>query len=71
MDNLTRMSGPEFLDAVADAEAANDNLINADTYRTRALEWARVERQLRELQEERDRLREQLAAVARAAQVAA
>lgn len=70
MDNLTRLSGPDFLDAVADAEAANDNAINADVYRTRAAEWARTERRLREAEEERDRLAQQLDAVRRAAQAA-
>lgn len=71
MDNLPRLSGPEFLDAVADAEAANDNAVNADIYRARAAEWARTERRLREVEEQRDQLEAQLETVRRAAQAAA
>ena len=71
MDNFTRLTGPEFLDAVADAEAANDNLINADAYRTRAAQWSSTERRLCEVEAERDRLQQQLEAVRRAAQATA
>ena len=35
------LSGPDFLEAVADAEAAIGNDINADTYRQRAQQWKR------------------------------
>lgn len=37
----TRLSGPEFLHAVADAELANGNEINAAEFRRRAQEWQR------------------------------
>lgn len=33
------LPGPDFLDSVADAEAANGNEINASEYRRRAKEW--------------------------------
>lgn len=33
------LAGPEFLDAVADAEEANGNCINAAEYRKRARQW--------------------------------
>lgn len=41
MDTTNRLSGPDFLDAVADQEAANGNDINAATFRERALQWKR------------------------------
>lgn len=44
MDTLNSMTGPEFLDALADQEAANGNDINAATYRERAGQWARDRR---------------------------
>jgi hypothetical protein len=34
-----RLPGPDFLDAVADAEEGNGNRINAAEYRRRAKEW--------------------------------
>ena len=33
------LSGPDFLNSVADAEAANGNHINAAEYRRRAAQW--------------------------------
>jgi hypothetical protein len=33
------LPGPDFLDSVADAEAANGNDINASEYRRRAKQW--------------------------------
>lgn len=35
------LSGPDFLDAVADAEEANGNTINAAVFRERAKQWQR------------------------------
>ncbi|TAA27640.1 hypothetical protein EA661_12855 [Pseudoxanthomonas winnipegensis] len=35
----SRLSGPDFLLAVADAELANGNEINAAVFRQRASEW--------------------------------
>ena len=37
---ISHLDGPDFLDAVADAEEANGNLINAAEYRRRARQWA-------------------------------
>ncbi len=40
LDNNTHgLSGPDFLDAVADVEESNGNPINADVYRTRSDAW--------------------------------
>lgn len=41
MDQLNSMTLPEFLDALAEQEAANGNDINAAYYRERALQWSR------------------------------
>lgn len=38
--NIHSLSGPDFLAAVADAEAANGNDVNADIYRGRSRQWA-------------------------------
>lgn len=38
--NIHSLSGPDFLDAVADAYAADGLGINADIYRARARQWA-------------------------------
>jgi hypothetical protein len=43
----TALDGPDFLDAVADAERAQGNDINAAAYEQRAKEW-RDERRRRE-----------------------
>jgi hypothetical protein len=43
-DRYQGLSGPDFLDKVADAEAANGLDVNADTYRQRAHEWKQLER---------------------------
>lgn len=40
-DQLHGLTGPDFLDHVADAEAANGNDINAAVYRERSLAWQR------------------------------
>ena len=41
--NETAMSGPEFLQAFADQNAANGLDVNADVFRTRAEEWKQLE----------------------------
>lgn len=46
-----RLSGPDFLEAVADVEAANDHLINADVYRQRARQWKQLEADYEQLQQ--------------------
>lgn len=37
--NPATLNGPDFLDAVADAEEANGNTINAAEFRRRAKQW--------------------------------
>lgn len=39
MPQLNALPGPDFLEAVADQEAANGNDVNAHEYRRRAGEW--------------------------------
>ncbi|MBA2411385.1 MAG: hypothetical protein H0V63_00965 [Burkholderiaceae bacterium] len=39
MSDPRTLSGPDFLEALADAELASGNEINADTYRQRARQW--------------------------------
>ena len=46
MPQLNALSGPDFLEAVADAEAANGNDVNAVEYRRRAAEWRHDLREL-------------------------
>lgn len=67
MRHATAMSGPEFLDAVADAESANNNDINADIYRRRALEWAQDKRTIASLRDELQAANDRLDEVRRAA----
>lgn len=40
------LSGPDFLDKVADAEEANGNYVNASEYRRRAKQWRELQQQL-------------------------
>ena len=54
------LSGPDFLDAVANAEAANGNEINAAEYRRRARQWRDAEQAREKLQETVEQLREQI-----------
>jgi hypothetical protein len=50
-DQLTNaMPGPDFLEAVADAELAQGNGVNADIYRQRAREWRQQIADLEQLQ---------------------
>lgn len=66
----TAMSGPEFLAAVADAEAANSNGINADIYRQRAQQWQLEQQALREAQQRCQDLEDRLADIRRTVQAA-
>lgn len=50
MPQLNALPGPDFLEAVADAEAANGNDVNAHEYRRRAAEWRRDLRVLKTTQ---------------------
>lgn len=45
------MSGPDFLDAVANAELAHGNGINADVFQQRAREWRQALADLEQLQQ--------------------
>jgi hypothetical protein len=45
MAHPNTLSGPDFLDAVAEQEAANGNDVNADIFRNRALQWKLLEQQ--------------------------
>lgn len=56
----TGLSGPDFLDAVADAEAAQGNDINAAEYRRRARQWRQGEHAREQLDQTVDQLREQI-----------
>lgn len=60
MPHATAMNGPEFLHAVARAEAGNGNDINAEAYELRAMQWAAdlqtIDAQARLLQDANDRL---------------
>lgn len=67
--HATAMSGPEFLDAVADASAGNGLDINAQVFRERALEWAGDKRTIEHLRAEVENLTDRLADVRRAALV--
>jgi len=42
-EQLSRLTGPEFLDAVAEAELAKGNGVNADFFEQRAREWRQLQ----------------------------
>lgn len=67
----TAMSGPEFLDAVADQEAANGNDVNAGVWRDRALQWKQDQLVRQQAEAELQHARDQLADIRRTLQVAA
>lgn len=64
MHHATAMTGPEFLHAVADAEDAQGNHVNADIYRQRANAWAADLRALQLLRNEVQNLEDRLSAAA-------
>jgi len=68
MNQLQDMIGPEFLDALADAEAANSNDINACAMRSNAVAWANDRRRLRELEQTVSEQADRLADIRRTAQ---
>lgn len=70
MEKLQHLTGPEFLDSVADAEAANSNDINATVYRTNAAQWAAERRRTRELEQQVQDLTDRLDDIRRTAQTA-
>jgi hypothetical protein len=42
-DYNTRLTGPDFLDAVAEVELQQGNDVNADAFRQRAREWRQLQ----------------------------
>lgn len=42
-DQPGRLDGPDFLESLADAEAAESRHVNADAYRQRAREWRQLQ----------------------------
>lgn len=66
MLHATAISGPEFLDAVADANEAEGLPINADVFRSRANEWAQDKRTITLLQNELQHAKDRLASAAHA-----
>jgi len=67
---IQTIDGPEFLDAVADAEAANGNDINAQAFRERAAQRSSDRQRLRAARERADELAQQLEDARRALRVA-
>ncbi len=67
----TSMSAAEFLDCVADQEAANGNDVNAEIYRTRAFQVKAQELELQNTRAELQSARDKLADIRRTAQVSA
>lgn len=51
-DQPQGLTGPEFLDSVADAEASNGLDINAAAYRSNADIWRRDRKRIEELESE-------------------
>ena len=70
MEHLKSLSGPEFLDHLADAEPANCNDINAEVYRANATQWAAERVRLRELEAANQDLSDRLADIHRTAKSA-
>jgi hypothetical protein len=54
------LDGPDFLDAVADAETAHGNDINAAEYRKRARQWRSDIHDLQETRARAEHLQERL-----------
>ena len=68
MEKLHNLIGPEFLDLVADAEAANCNDINAHAFRRNATEWAADRKRMRTLEQANRDLTDRLEDILRTAQ---
>ncbi|HZF96854.1 MAG TPA: hypothetical protein VEY92_01180 [Pseudoxanthomonas sp.] len=56
----TELSGPDFLDNVADVESGHGLHINAAEYRTRAAQWRREQARLRDIADHNQALVAQL-----------
>mgnify|MGYP007082239428 FL=1 len=70
MEKLQHLTGPEFLDSVADAESANCNDINAQVYRANSAQWAAERRRTRDLEQQVRDLTDRLDDIRRTAQAA-
>lgn len=70
-DHPSQLSGPDFLDQVADIAAGHDELINADEYRRRAQQWKADQVELEFTRQRCRELENQLAAVRTASHLAA
>lgn len=70
MDTISSISGPDFLELVANAELASGNDINAEAFRTRARQWRLDEVDLRESKARVADLEARLADITRTAQAA-
>lgn len=70
MDTTTSISGPDFLERVADVELGNGNEINAATFRDRARQWRLDQVDLREAQGRVTDLEAALADIQRTAKAA-
>lgn len=68
MEKLQHLTGPEFLDSVADAEAANSNDINAEVFRVNSVQWSAERRRTRELEQQVQDLTDRLDDIRRTAQ---
>lgn len=69
-DSYAAICGPDFLDLVANQEAANGNDINAAYFRDRARQWRLDEVELREARARVSDLEARLAEITRTAQAA-
>ena len=67
----TAMSGPEFLDAYADQQAASGNGVNAEIWRERAMQWQQDQQARQRAEAELQSARDQLADIRRTLQIAA
>lgn len=70
MDTLSSISGPDFLDKLADQETVNGNDINAAYFRDRARQWRLDLVDLREASSRVADLEARLADITRTAQAA-
>lgn len=70
MDTINSMTGPDFLERVADQELGNGNEINAAAFRDRARQWRLDQVDLREARERVVDLEARLADITRTAQAA-
>ena len=58
--STSELSGPDFLDNVADVESGHGLHINAAEYRKRAVEWRREQARLRDIADHNQELADQI-----------